>query len=421
MRTIPDQATRTWQLRTRHAFVLLTAGQAVSAFGDAFSTVAMPLLMLRLTGSVAKMGLIVGVSTVSQLVGGVLAGSVVDRVDRRRLALTCDVARLLLCGLIPVAWLLAPAATWARLGAWLAYFVVAATSLLFSLYEVAFRAVLPQLVGRDRLTIANARLAMSTEVAYGIGPALAGLTIAAIGEPFAIGINALSFGIAALAWYLLRPEAAAAPDVAGHPLAWRGRLAGLRFVWADRTLRSLGAVEAANALLFAGASTLFIYYVRHDLGMGSTPIGILLTFGSVGAVAAALTATQVRSWLGPGRALLAAAALQGLTLAAVAFADSIAALAALIVVFGFSQILTVILAMSLRQERTPDQLLGRVSATILTAGLAMRGVGGVTSTSLAGSLSARTVFVLIGLVALTVFALGLLTPLARRQPAESAG
>jgi MFS family permease len=113
--------------------------------------------------------------------------------------------------------------------------------------------------------------------------------------------------------------------------------------------------------------------------------------------------------------LLVGVALQGLALSCVAFAHSMASLAVLVVVFGFSQILVVIVAMSLRQERTPDQMLGRVSATILTGSLAMRALGGVSSTALASQLSAQTVFVIIGFVALVVFGVGWLTPLGERE------
>src|SRR5207244_11872124 len=88
----------------RHRFAILLGGQTVSAFGDAFANVAMPLLVLRTTGSAGQMGVVVGLSLAFQLVGGVLAGPVVDRMDRRRLLIVCDCAQLALAGSIPIVW-----------------------------------------------------------------------------------------------------------------------------------------------------------------------------------------------------------------------------------------------------------------------------------------------------------------------------
>ncbi|GAB3460722.1 MFS transporter [Actinophytocola sediminis] len=378
---------------------------------------AMPLLILSLTGSVAQMGFVVGLSTAAQLVGSLLGGSIVDKVDRRRLAVWCDAIRWVFTGLIPVVWWLVPAQTWSAIGIWLIYGVVLIGALVFSVYEVAFRAVLPAVVGREHLTVANGRLATSTELAYGVGPAVAGVVIAAIGEPAAIGVNALSFLLAALAWAMLRGPIRAPVEVTVP----RGQTAGLRFLWRDPMLRSLTVFESVNALLFAGASTLFIYHIRTDLGETSATIGILLTCGSVGAVAAALVAVRARRRLGLGRATLIGGAVQGAALLATPLAGAAAPLAFLVVLFGFGQILVVILATTYRQERTADALLGRVSAIVLTVTLAMRAIGGVASTSLAAAISATTAFVVLGVLALLTVVGGCLSALARKSPPVDQG
>ena len=119
----------------------------------------MPLLILSLTGSVAQMGFVLGLSTTAQLASSLIAGTIVDRVDRRRLAVWCDGVRALVTGLVPVVWLVVSPQLWSAIGIWLIYGVVVVGALTFSVYEVAFRAVLPGLVGREQLTVANGRLA----------------------------------------------------------------------------------------------------------------------------------------------------------------------------------------------------------------------------------------------------------------------
>jgi MFS family permease len=398
-------------------FGILLGGQTVSALGDAFSNVAMPLLVLSTTGSVAQMGLVAGVSTAAQLGGGVVAGPVVDRLDRRRLLVLCDMAQLVLGASIPVVWWLVTPEAWGRYGMTLIYVVVAASSFLVSLSSVALRAVMPQVVGRTRLVSANGRLTTATEVAYGSGPVVAGLTIAALGEPTAIGINALTYGVSALAWFFVRPRRVVGPPERPGNQSPAGRLAGMRFIWRNPVQRSLALLEVANGLLVAGTTVLFIYYVRTEFGAGSTVVGLLLTLASVGAVLAALVAPRARKVLGLGRAWLVAVALEGVALVAAGLTGALWGVAALAALFAFGQIASIILAMSYHQERSPDHLLGRVTAAMLTLLLAARAVGGVLTTTAAGLSSAKWVFVAIGTGVLAVVAAGCRTSVWHPEPA----
>ncbi|MFC0098352.1 MFS transporter [Micromonospora marina] len=401
------------------SFGFLLAGQSISALGDAFANVAMPLLVLASTGSATQMGIVAGLSMVAQLVGGVLAGPIVDQVDRRRLLMACDWAQFALAGSVPLVWWVVPAPVWDRYGIWLIYAVVVASSIAVSLSTVGLRAIMPQIVGRDRLVRANGQLITLGEVAYGVGPALAGVVIAATSEAGAIGINALTFGVSALAWAFVRPRiaaritAGAVDEATSVPLA--GRLAGLRFVLAHPFLRHLVALELVNGMLIAGTTMLFIYYLRTDLGVGSGQIGLLLSLASVGAVLAAVSTGALRRLLGVGRAWLLSVAVQGVALAAVSLGGSVWVVAPLAVVFAFGQVVAAILGTTLRQEITPDPLLGRVSAAVLTVFLATEALGIVLVSAAADLFATTTVFVVIGSLNLLVVLVGLGTPLWRTR------
>jgi len=416
-----EDVDRTPRRLTRNPLPVQITGQAVSAFGDAFSNVAMPLLVLALTGSVAQMGVAVAVSSIAQLAGSTFAGGIVDRVDRRRLLIGCDLGQLALGGLIPIVWWLLPADSWSRWAIWLIYPIIALSSALSSVYEVGMRAVLPQIVPPERLVKANAALTTCVEISYGIGPAIAGLAVAAIGEENSIGVNALTFGVAAVAWYLIRPARTVGTEndpAAGSP---REQLAGMRFLWQDRLLRVLTVLEAGNTVLAAGAITLLIYYLRHDLGQGSAAVGLMLTLGSVGAVLAAVSTTRMDKGLGVGRAVLLGIAVQGIALTMSVLARSVVSVGALAVVFGFGQILTGILIMSTRQVRTPQRLIGRATAAALTVVLATRFAGGLASTTAAEHAPTVVVLAVLGGLALLLAAAGCLTIAGRGRPAPAAG
>ena len=89
-------------------FGIFWAAQTLSVLGDSFALIALPLLVLQATGSVARMGLLTAVGGAAAVAAGVFAGVLVDRVDRRRLLITCDLVRMVLYGLIPLVWLFGP-------------------------------------------------------------------------------------------------------------------------------------------------------------------------------------------------------------------------------------------------------------------------------------------------------------------------
>ena len=84
-------------------FKIVIAGQSVSAFGDAVTFTALPLLVLAMTGSGVAMGLVGALQTIPDLIIGLPAGAIADRWDRRKLMLWSDAGRALLTALIPIA------------------------------------------------------------------------------------------------------------------------------------------------------------------------------------------------------------------------------------------------------------------------------------------------------------------------------
>src|SRR5690349_11240516 len=88
----PSPAAQLWR---NHQFNIFWSGQALSVLGDAFALLAIPLLVFELTDSVFQMGLITSASGVSMLIMGLFAGVLVDRMDRRRIMIWCDIGRVL--------------------------------------------------------------------------------------------------------------------------------------------------------------------------------------------------------------------------------------------------------------------------------------------------------------------------------------
>lgn len=392
----------------RRRFQVLWAGQTLSFFGDALTALAVPLLVLRATGSVAQMGLVSALAGGGQLAAGLLAGHIVDRFDRRRLMLACEIARALLHASIPLAWALAGPQL-ALL--YLVAFVAGGCGMLF---QVSFVASVPRLVGRDRIVEANGQLEVSRQIAFVLGPVLAGLLSGAIGPERVMAIDAASFLVSALSVWAAMPGAHGGP--ARGPLAGGGLLEGARFLARDPVLRAATFVLGSFTLVAAGAGNLLLFHLEHDLGQSDAAIGLVAGLASVGGALAALTGPRLRRQLGFGPCFLGGTALHAAALAAIGMAGGIAALAPAIMTSSFADVVKGLSSMSVRQQRTPDHLLGRVTAAYWLFTRVLAPAGAALSAALAAQLGARPVLLAIGSLGLAVAALGSLSPARARRP-----
>ena len=194
--------------------------QTLSVAGDSFALIAVPLLVLRATGSVAQMGLLTGAAGAAAVVAGIFAGILADRLDRWILMAACDLARMLLYGLIPLAWAFHPQV-------WLLYVILPLCAAIGMVFQVGYVTVVPALSGPARITEANGMLYAAQSVAAVTGPLLAGLISAVLGPANAIAVDAASFAVSALGVLVVAgrvwPRAAWPHPGAAAPAAGRVR------------------------------------------------------------------------------------------------------------------------------------------------------------------------------------------------------
>ncbi|HET9111290.1 MAG TPA: MFS transporter [Ktedonobacterales bacterium] len=405
-------AARLWRNRD---FNILWAGQTFSSLGDSFALVALPLLVLQATGSVAQMGLVTGVTGVGQIIAGIFAGVIVDRVDRRRLMITCDAARFGLYALIPLWWALRGPAFW------LIYGVVLLASLLSMGFQVAYMTAVANLVDRDQITDANGRLQATFAVAYVVGPMLAGLVSARTGPVTAIGVDALSFVISAGSLLLIRLRVSALqkPPIARAAERRLGELiVGARYLWEQPSLRAITWLTALEGLLVGGGIDLFIFHLKHDLSQGDSAVGLTLGLASIGAALGSLLAPWLRRRLGFGATWIGGFAFSALALALIGPAPSVTLVATFASCFTLGDTIRAILQMSLRQELTPDHLLGRVTSAFWTIGAVPMSLGAALGAALAQHVGAPAVLFGMGIGAFLLALIGAATPARIAKPEQ---
>ncbi|MET9960695.1 MFS transporter [Streptomyces sp. NPDC006326] len=392
-----------WRNRDFNVFWL---GQTLSVLGGSISLLALPLLVLDATGSIVQMGLITVIAGVTGIGTGLFAGYVVDRTDRRRLMIACDLVRAVLLGAVPFLWSAGP-----RM--WVLYVLTALVTALNTLFDVAYVTAVPNLVRPEDLTAANGRLMGTFAVGTLFGPVAAGFIAAGVGPDWALGVDGATFLVSAagLRWVTFgRAEPAAGPGEESGKLR-EVFLVGLRFLWTHAVLRPLTVLLTLLTFLTMGATDLLIYRVGEDLHQDAATLGAVMAVSGVGVVAAALAAGALRRTFGFGACWLGSVAMIGAAVAGTGLSRSVVVIALLAAVFMFGMTLGGVCSMTLRQEVTPDHLLGRVTSAFWTVHNASGPVGAAVLTVLADRYGVPPVSVAGGVFCLLVVGAGLLTPL----------
>ncbi|GHH69792.1 MFS transporter [Promicromonospora soli] len=390
--------------------------QTFSVLGDSFSVIAFPLLMLEATGSLVQMGLLTSVMAAGSLSMGLVGGAIVDRFDRRRLLIACDVARLLLFAAVPVCWAIEPQV-------WLLFVVAGVASVFGQLFQITYITAVPNIVGRERVAEANSKLQATASLASIGGPALAGLVAASFGVTAAIAIDAATFGISALGLLAVRLPRVA-PDAASAGRSGLGRdlrtgfVTGARFLWRHPALRVLTVFLTITTFVTFGLTDVLIYQVRHGLGQSENVVGYVMAAAGAGTCVAAILSARLRRKLGFGACWLGAMTLCGGAAAVLALSRDVLVIGAAVFAFWFGLMLAAVCSMSLRQLVTPDALLGRVTAAFWTIHYSLAPLGAAVLTAAADRFGASGPLLAVAVVYVAVVGVAVFTPIRDRNPED---
>ncbi|MFE9452321.1 MFS transporter [Streptomyces sp. NPDC006739] len=396
-----------WRQRN---FGIFWAAQTLSVLGDSFALIALPLLVLQATGSLARMGLLTAVGGAASVLAAVFAGVLVDRVDRRRLLIVCDLVRMVLYGLIPLVWVFSP-----RI--WLLYTVLPVCEAVGMLFAVGYVTVVRSLVGTGQLTEANGRLNATAAAAGVLGPLCAGLVAAWTGPATAVAVDAGSFGVSAACLWFVRLAERGGDDrrqAAGRGTGlWQDLRTGVSFLRGHPVLRSLTLLLFLFSFLTLGLTDLVIYHLKHDLGHDDGTVGTVMAAGALGTIAGALLVARVRSRLGFGPTWIGSIAVCGLAFAGLGWVSRVPCLALLSATFLACVGVAGTCSMSLRQEVTPEPLLGRVTSAFWTLQYSAAPVGAALLTWTAERRGTAPVALAAGAACVLIAAAGLATPIRR--------
>jgi MFS family permease len=275
------------------------------------------------------------------------------------------------------------------------YLVVFLEGCLGSLFDAAYPAYVPSLIGVDRVVEGNSKLATSSSIAEIGGPGLAGGLVQAIGAPFAILVDALSFAVSAISVALIRsPEPPRPPRSAPTPIRFE-IVEGLQMVRRHPVLYPIALRSVAAHVAGSFYGVLYTIYLIDDLHLSPFLLGVVISAGGVGSLIGSFFASRVIARVGLGRAMIwtaaGASALGVLTPLAQGPLLLATAMVFLPQLIGDGlQTIEGVAELSLIQGLSPDRILGRVNATleVFSHGIAYP-IGALAAAALAGVIGVR--------------------------------
>ena len=266
---------------------LLLGGQLVSQIGDKFYMLAVAFMVLKTTGSPAKMGLVLFCSIFPAMILGIVSGAVLDRYSRKGIIVVADVAR----GVIVLGMSLLYAADL------LSFSLLLMTQVLISVctafFDPAVPAMLPQIAEKKELTRANSKTQLVSGMATIAGPVLGGLTVAWSGYLTAFLINAFSYLFSAVFESFIRPSPVIRQNKTPSKL-WEDIKEGCRYVGGTRKLTMILVMVAVIHFLVGSVEAVIPVLATQLTGGSAQNIGFIQTAFGFGSVLAAL-AISIRS------------------------------------------------------------------------------------------------------------------------------
>ncbi|MEP6759613.1 MAG: MFS transporter [Actinomycetota bacterium] len=379
--------------RTSRNFRLFLSGQFVSAIGTWMNFTASGWLVWRLTHSGSALGVNSALAFGPMLILGAFGGVLADRFNKRKILLSTQSAYALLA--LVMATLIATHV----IELWMVYLLSVVTGFVTAIDNPARQSFYVEMVGEAELTNAVSLNSAAFTGARVIGPAIAGIVIAAAGMAWCFGLDAVSYLFVLGALIAMRPS-----ELHVQPRSTRDRghlVAGLKYAWATDDLRRPLIVLAVMFIFVFQWQVLMPLLAEVAFHAGAREFGLLSAAAGVGAFVGAIT-TASRNRDPSMRRMGLFAGLVGVTMLFVAIAPTLPVATLAMAPVGFSAMCFMITGNTMLQRHAKPQARGRVMALYGIVFLGSTPFGAPLAGVLGQALGPRVEFALMGVVAIGV-------------------
>ncbi|MFF5032143.1 enterobactin transporter EntS [Nocardia salmonicida] len=352
-------------LRTSRPFRCAFAARLVSVLGLGLLMVALPLQVYQLTGSTLQVAGIATTTAAALFVGSLAGGVIADRYDRRNVIQWSRSAAgfgFLILGINAV--LPDPMLS-------VIYLAAVIDGLAGGVSGSALMALVPMLVGREKIAAAGALTALTTDLGTMITPAIAGVLVAQTGVSVAFFLCA---GATVATVGLITAIGPAPPPARDLQNPVRELAIGIRFAMQHRTIRII-LLTGLLAMLVSGPLVLLPAFAEVELGAGPGTLGLLYAAPGAGAVLGSLTSGWMSRTRYNGLALLISLALMPLGVIAAGLWSHAALVFLGLAGFGLARAVNIVLRYTLLQQQAPEELRGRMAGLLMVQSVTGTAIG----------------------------------------------
>lgn len=365
-------------------------GQLVSLSGTWMQSVAQAWLIYKLTGSAILLGLVGFSGQIPVFLIAPFGGMIADRHNRHRILIATQSIAMILAFVLALLTLTGHIQIWH-------VFAIAAGLGIVNAFDIPTRqAFVTDMVGKEDLINAIALNSSMFNGARIVGPAIAGVLVASVGEGWCFFINAASY-IAVITGLLLM-NVRVKPRVAQNDSMISGIIEGFRYVGSTSPIRALMLLLGLISLMGMPYAVLMPIFADQILNGGASGLGLLMGASGVGALSGALVLAMRRGIKGLGRWVAISSASFGVSIILFSFSRSFWLSALILIPVGFSMMTQMASSNTLVQSLVPDNLRGRVMAVYSMMFMGMAPFGALLAGTLAQHIGAPVTVALGGAV-----------------------
>jgi len=392
----------------------LWGSSAASNLADGIFFIVLPLLAVRLTDSPL---LIAGVALVARLPWlffVLIAGALADRLDRRRTMRNVQVFRVVAIGALVVL------ALSEGLSLPVLYVSALVLGVAETFFDTAAQSILPSIVGKERLSLANGRLyGVELVMNQFVGPPLGGLLIV-VSLPFALGSSVIGYAIAAVGLSLIVGNFK--PVRTGPPTRLTADIGeGLRYLLTRPVLRTLAMMVGVMNLASSATQAIFVLFALGPMGLSEPEFGLLITTFAVGSLAGSFAAAALERRFGRVPLLFTCVIIVAVSFAVPAFTTNVYVIGGSFVITGFFVVVWNVITVSLRQRIVPDHLLGRLNSAYRLLAWGTQPIGALAGGLIGQFVGLQAVFLMAGALGLTLLVTSRVLTESALRAAEAEG
>ena len=369
-------------------FRWLWLGEAISLLGDQFHMIALPWLVLQLTGDAFVMGTVLALAAVPRAIFMLIGGAITDRYSSRNVMLASNIARMILVAILSAIILTN------SIEMWMIYLISLLFGLADAFYFPASQSIVPGLVPKALLQSANAIVQGTVQISVFIGPVVAGILISILstttptidgvpgmtGIGIAFGFDALTFVFSAITlWMITNTKATGSVDEDGNAQSVISSIReGFSYIWNDSLLRKVFITSIGVNFLVNGPLTIGIPVLADtQFPEGAAAFGIIISafgFGSfLGIIIAGALPRLKPTYM--GTIIMICVSFLGMAEIVLVSTQQTAVAALAVAIAGAGNGYINVMLFTWIQSVTPSRLLGRMMSVFMFAGTGTAPIG----------------------------------------------